>query len=131
MQERPVGDGTRSVHAGRPPAEPYTPSLPGPVFAAHYHLPGEPNGPYNYGRDENPTWSRLEEADLPTGVPRHTAAETVAFSSGMAAVSAVLLSQVSAGDTVVLPSDCYQATRSLRDPPGVLRRHGAPRPHRR
>jgi cystathionine gamma-lyase len=32
----------------------------------------------------------------------------------MAAVSSVLLSQVSAGDTVVLPSDCYQATRSLQ-----------------
>jgi cystathionine gamma-lyase len=32
----------------------------------------------------------------------------------MAAVSSVLLSQVAAGDTVVLPSDCYQATRSLQ-----------------
>ncbi len=108
------GDGTRSVHAGRPPAEAYRPSLPGPVFAAHYHLPGEPTGPYTYGRDENPTWTLLERAISELESP-DAAAETVAFASGMAAISAVLLSQVRSGDTVVLPSDCYQATRSLRD----------------
>jgi cystathionine gamma-lyase len=108
-----LGDGTRSVHAGRPAAAAYTPSLPGPVFVSHYHLPGEASGPYTYGRDENPTWthleaaiSRLESPDVP--------AQTVVFASGMAAVSAVLLSQVRSGDRVVLPSDCYQATRSLR-----------------
>lgn len=107
------GDGTRAVHAGRPAAEPYAPPLPGPVFAAHYHLPGEPTGPYTYGRDENPTWTRLEEAigELESpGAP----AETVSFASGMAAISAVLLSLVRTGDTVVLPSDSYLATRSLQ-----------------
>ncbi len=113
MTERPAGDGTRSVHAGRPPAEPHTPSLPGPVFVSHYHLPGEANGPYTYGRDENPTWSLLEAAISRLESPQRPA-ETVVFSSGMAAVSAVLLSQVRHGDVVVLPSDCYQATRSLR-----------------
>ncbi len=113
MTERPVGEGTRSVHAGRPPADPHTPSLPGPVFVSHYHLPGEASGPYTYGRDENPTWSRLEDAISELESPRADA-ETVVFSSGMGAVSAVLLSQVRAGDTVVLPSDCYQATRSLQ-----------------
>ncbi len=114
MTEQPAaaGDGTRSVHAGRPPAEAYTPSLPGPAFVSHYHLPGDASGPYTYGRDENPTWSRLEEAISALESPG-TGAETVTFASGMAAVSAVLLSQVRAGDTVVLPSDCYQATRSL------------------
>jgi cystathionine gamma-lyase len=107
------GDSTRSVHAGRPPAAPYEPALPGPVFAAHYHLPGEPNGPYTYGRDENPTWTLLEQALSELESP-DAPAETVVFSSGMAAVSSVLLSQVVAGDTVVLPADCYQATRTLR-----------------
>jgi cystathionine gamma-lyase len=107
------GDSTRSVHAGRPPAEAYEPSLPGPVFAAHYHLPGEATGPYTYGRDENPTWTLLEQALSSLESP-DAPAETLVFSSGMAAVSSVLLSQVSAGDTVVLPSDCYQATRSLQ-----------------
>ncbi|MDI5970523.1 cystathionine gamma-lyase [Streptomyces sp. SL13] len=113
MSERPTGDGTASVHAGRPAAEPYTPSLPGPVFVSHYHLPGEAAGPYTYGRDENPTWTHLEAAISQLEAPGADA-DTVVFASGMAAVSAVLLSQVRTGDTVVLPSDCYQATRSLR-----------------
>ncbi|PLW73722.1 cystathionine gamma-lyase [Streptomyces sp. SCUT-3] len=109
-----TGEGTRAVHAGRPGHEPYTPSLPGPVFAAHYHLPGEPTGPYTYGRDENPTWTLLERAIGELESPDEPA-ETVVFSSGMAAISSVLLGQVRTGDVVVLPTDCYQATRSLRE----------------
>ncbi|MFG2301601.1 cystathionine gamma-lyase [Actinacidiphila glaucinigra] len=111
-ESRP-GDSTRSVHAGRPPARAHEPALPGPVFAAHFHLPGDVTGPYTYGRDENPTWTRLEEAISALESPG-TPAETLAFSSGMGAISSVLFSQVRSGDTVVLPSDCYQATRSLQ-----------------
>ncbi|HEY5837282.1 cystathionine gamma-lyase [Streptomyces sp.] len=109
------GDSTRSVHAGRPPATAYEPSLPGPVFVSHYHLPGEATGPYTYGRDENPTWDRLEAALSELEAPGDPAATTLTFASGMGAVAAVLLSQVRAGQTVVLPSDSYQATRSLRE----------------
>ncbi|MEW2518709.1 cystathionine gamma-lyase [Actinacidiphila alni] len=108
------GDSTRSVHAGRPPATAYEPSLPGPTFVSHYHLPGEARGPYTYGRDENPTWERLESAISELECPGDADAATVAFASGMGAVAAVLLSQVRSGDTVVLPSDSYQATRSLQ-----------------
>jgi cystathionine gamma-lyase len=108
-----IGDSTRSVHAGRPEARPYEPSLPGPVFVSHYHLPGEPTGPYAYGRDDNPTWDLLEQAIAELEAPGDPDATTLSFASGMAAISAVLLSQVRAGDTVVLPSDCYQTTRSL------------------
>ncbi|TDD71839.1 cystathionine gamma-lyase [Actinomadura rubrisoli] len=106
-----IGDGTLAVGAGRPPAEKYAPALPGPVFAAYYHLPGEPEGPYTYGRDTNPTWTLLEAAlgELEGG------AEATVFSSGMAAVAAVLLSQVRAGDIVVMPDDCYQTTRALKE----------------
>jgi cystathionine gamma-lyase len=108
------GDSTRSVHAGRPPATAYEPSLPGPVFVSHYHLPGEPVGPYTYGRDDNPTWDALEAAIAELEAPGDEAATTLAFASGMGAVSAVLLSQVSAGQVVVLPADCYQTTRTLQ-----------------
>ncbi len=111
----PAGESTRSVHAGRPPATAYEPSLPGPVFVSHYHLPGEPTGPYTYGRDENPTWDHLERAIAELEAPGDPAAGTVAFGSGMGAVAAVLLSQVRSGQTVLLPSDCYQTTRALRD----------------
>lgn len=113
--EGPAGDSTRSVHAGRPPATAYEPSLPGPVFVSHYHLPGEPTGPYVYGRDDNPTWDRLERAIAELEAPGDPAATTLAFASGMAAVSAVLLSQLRTGQSVVLPADCYQTTRALRE----------------
>ncbi len=109
------GDSTRSVHAGRPPAAAYQPSLPGPVFVSHYHLPGEAAGPYRYGRDENPTWTHLERAIGELEAPGDPDVTVLAFASGMAAVAAVLLSQVRAGQIVLLPSDSYQTTRSLRE----------------
>ncbi|KPI07752.1 Cystathionine gamma-lyase [Actinobacteria bacterium OK074] len=107
-----IGDGTRAVRAGLPEPVKYEPALPGPVFAAHYHLPGEPTGPYTYGRDENPTWTRLERAIGELEAPEEGlegGVETLSFASGMAATSAVLFSQLRAGDAVVLPSDGYQA----------------------
>ncbi|MFE9060321.1 cystathionine gamma-lyase [Streptomyces violaceusniger] len=107
-----TGDGTRAVRAGLPEAEAYEPTLPGPVFAAHYHLPGDPVGPYTYGRDGNPTWSLLERAISELESPG-TDAETVVFSSGMGAISAVLLSQLRQGDAAVLPSDGYQLLPAL------------------
>ncbi|MBT2419495.1 cystathionine gamma-lyase [Streptomyces sp. ISL-22] len=103
------GDGTRAVRAGLPEPVKHEPALPGPVFAAHYHLPGEPTGPYNYGRDENPTWTHLERAIGELEAPGEDGAETLVFASGMAAISSVLFSQLRAGDAVVLPSDGYQA----------------------
>ena len=112
---RSAGDSTRSVHAGRPPARAYEPSLPGPVFVSHFHLPGEAAGPFVYGRDGNPTWEHLERAISELEAPGDEAVATSVFASGMAAVSAVLLSQVRAGQTVLLPSDCYQTTRALRE----------------
>ncbi|MER6672078.1 cystathionine gamma-lyase [Streptomyces sp. NPDC000983] len=110
-----VGDGTRAVRAGLPEPVKHEPVLPGPVFAAHFHLPGDPTGPYTYGRDENPTWTRLERAVGELEAPDEDGVQTLAFASGMAAVSSVLFSQLRAGDTVVLPSDGYQALPLVRD----------------
>lgn len=109
-----TGDGTRAVRAGLPEPERYEPALPGPVFAAHYHLPGEAAGPFTYGRDANPTWSRLEEAISELESP-DADAETVVFASGMGAIAAVLLSQLRQGDTAVLPSDGYQLLPALSE----------------
>ncbi|MFF3740577.1 cystathionine gamma-lyase [Streptomyces sp. NPDC002566] len=109
-----AGEGTRAVRAGLPDPVKYEPTLPGPVFAAHFHLPGEPTGPYTYGRDENPTWTHLERAIGELEAPGQDDVETLAFASGMAAVSAVLFSQLRTGDTVVLPNDGYQALPLVR-----------------
>ncbi|MEU1051584.1 cystathionine gamma-lyase [Streptomyces sp. NPDC005876] len=104
-----AGDGTRAVRAGLPEPVKHEPTLPGPVFAAHFHLPGDPTGPYTYGRDENPTWTLLESAIGGLEAPGRDDVETLVFASGMAAISSVLFSQVRAGDAVVLPNDGYQA----------------------
>ncbi|WP_433571851.1 cystathionine gamma-lyase [Streptomyces sp. CA-251247] len=109
-----TGEGTRAVRAGLPDPVKYEPTLPGPVFAAHFHLPGEPTGPYTYGRDDNPTWTHLERAIGELEAPGE-AVETVTFASGMAAISAVLFSQLKAGDAVVLPDDGYQALPLVRE----------------
>ncbi|MEV6314219.1 cystathionine gamma-lyase [Streptomyces sp. NPDC051776] len=110
-----TGDGTRVVRAGLPEPAAYEPALPGPVFAAHYHLPGDAVGPYTYGRDDNPTWTGLERAIGELEAPGADDVQTMTFSSGMGAISAVLLSQVRSGDAVVLPADGYQALPLVRE----------------
>ncbi|MET9292166.1 cystathionine gamma-lyase [Streptomyces sp. NPDC003077] len=107
-------DATRVVRAGLPSPQAYEPPLPGPVFAAHFHLPGDATGPYTYGRESNPTWVRLEQAIDELESPG-AAAETVTFASGMAAISAVLFSLVRTGDVVVLPDDGYQLLPAVRE----------------
>ena len=103
------GPSTRAVHAGLPPAVQGEPLLPGPVLAAPYHLRGDPHStPYGYGRDANPTWTALERAigELDGGT-------TVVFSSGMAAVAAVVLPRLRPGDVLVACGDGYPGIRSI------------------
>ncbi|TML20755.1 MAG: cystathionine gamma-lyase, partial [Actinobacteria bacterium] len=103
-----TGDGTRAVRAGLPDPVPGQPFLPGPVFAAPYHLDprvGPQAGLDAYGRTDNPTWRALESA-----IGELEGGECVVFSSGMAAISALLLTLLRPGDTVVLPSDGYYKT---------------------
>ncbi len=110
-----TGDATRAVHAGLPEPEPFSPHMPGPVLAAHYHLPGDPTGaPYAYGRNTNPTWTALEGAIAELESPDVPAAAAV-FASGMAAVAAALFGHLRPGDTVVLPSDGYHGVHQLAD----------------
>src|ERR671922_1391631 len=106
-----LGPSTRAVHAGLPEPEQGEPLLPGPVLAAPYHLRGAADAaPYGYGRDANPTWTHLERAlgELDGG-------ESVVFSSGMAAVSAVVLPRLRPGDVLVASGDAYPGVRKIAD----------------
>src|SRR5437763_16263729 len=109
MPDPSYREGTRVVRAGLPEAEQGTPFLPGPTFAAPYHLSGDPaSSEYVYGRYGNPTFSRYESAlgDLEGGtVPL--------FSSGMAAATGILLPRLRPGDVLGAPSDSYMGVRSL------------------
>ncbi|OGO40839.1 MAG: cystathionine gamma-lyase [Chloroflexi bacterium RBG_16_58_14] len=109
---------TLVTRAGLPEPARGEPFLPGPVFAATFHTPGEPaDSPYSYGRYHNPTWSLYEQAlaELEGG-------PSLAFASGMAAVMAVFGVTLRPGDVLVLPSDCYHAVRSLAN--GYLQEMG-------
>jgi cystathionine gamma-lyase len=80
------------------------------TMAAMYNLPGNPQGFAQYGRFDNPTWDGVEEM-----LAHLESAPTVAFPSGMAAISAVFFSQLKIGDRVLLPSDGYYTTRVLAE----------------
>jgi cystathionine gamma-lyase len=106
----PLGPSTRAVHAGLPPAEQGEPLLPGPVFAAPFHLRGAADSAeYGYGRDENPTWTHLERA-----IGELDGGEAVVFSSGMAAVAAVVL-RLQPGEILVACGDGYPGIRKLAE----------------
>jgi cystathionine gamma-lyase len=110
-----AGDGTRVVHAGLPEPVPGAPFLPGPVFAAPYHLdPVDGPGVNGYGRPDNPTRRALEGA-----IGELEGGSALAFASGQAAITALLLSTLRAGDTVALPSDGYFTVRAFAE--GTLR----------
>ncbi len=96
----------RALHCASERLQPGDPVAPPIVPSSVFFLPGEPQGPYQYSRWSNPTWTALEES---LGVLED--ASTVVFSSGMSAVASVLTTQLKSGDSVLLPSDAYYATR--------------------
>ena len=104
------------MHAGLPPAADGQPFLPGPTFAAPYHLAGDAD-PAGYGRYSNPTWERWEAA-----LASLEGADALAFASGMAACTAVLRVL---GGPVVLPNDTYGVVPRVAEQLGLELR-GAP-----
>jgi cystathionine gamma-lyase len=114
------------VRASIPDAEQGEPFLPGPVFAAPFHLQGEvASSEWSYTRYGNPTWARYEAA-----LGQLEEAEVVVFASGMAAATAVLLTSLSPGDAIAIDHGCYRGVRILAEthlaPRGVELRLAAP-----
>ncbi|MEV4351541.1 cystathionine gamma-lyase [Actinoplanes sp. NPDC049596] len=108
-------DGTRAVHAGLPDPAVGEPFLPGPVFAAPYHLdPADGPGQNDYARTQHPTRRNLESA-----IGELEGGRTLVFASGQAAITALLLAVLRTGDTVALPSDGYFTVRAFAE--GTLR----------
>lgn len=94
---------TVAVVAGRGDRGPGDPLNVPVTFASVYRAGGE----VGYGREGNPTWSAFEQA-----VGALEGGHALAFSSGLAATSAVL-GELPAGATVVAPSDAYLGLRAL------------------
>jgi cystathionine gamma-lyase len=109
VTEPRAGDSTRTAHAGLPAGADGEPFLPGPTFAAPYHLAGSADASrFNYGRYDNPTWARLEQA-----LGELEGSQSVVFAAGMAAVSAVVIPTLHTGDVLVAPSDAYPGIRAI------------------
>ncbi len=98
---------TAVICAGRPRHAASEPLNVPVVLASNFHAsitaaPGMEEGIRSYARtDATPTWEALE-----TAVGQVEGGHAVAFSSGMAAVAAVL-DLVQAGGRIVAPKDCY------------------------
>ena len=95
------------------------PVAPPIVTATTYHLPEVAGAAFAYARMSTPTW---EEVEAQLGILED--APSVAFPSGMAAITAALMATVRAGARVIIPSDGYYVTRVLAReflvPMGVL-----------
>jgi cystathionine gamma-synthase len=91
------------VHLGRPPAEPGGPVNPSVVLSSTYHQGAE----RIYGREGNPVFDALE-----TAVGGLEGGGAVSYSSGMAAVAAVV-EMLPVPGRVVVAADAYNGTRAL------------------
>ncbi len=94
---------TSSITAGRPEVAPDASLNPPIVFSSTYHA----GGPVGYGRYGNESWSALEAA-----ISELEGGETLSFSSGMAAISAVF-SILPIGAPVVASNQGYSGTMGL------------------
>ncbi|HUF87471.1 MAG TPA: PLP-dependent aspartate aminotransferase family protein [Thermohalobaculum sp.] len=113
-----VGPQTLAVHAGEAPDPATGASSPNIVMSSTfvterpegfsaYEITGE--SPFIYTRWANPTLRQLEAK----AAALEGAEAAAAFASGMAAASAILLSQLSAGDHVVLSDVAYAGIAEL------------------
>ena len=94
---------TTAITAGRPPVEDDAPLNPSVVLTSTFHS----GGPIGYGRYGNQTWTALEEA-----ISELEGGQTLAFSSGMAAISAVF-SILPIGAPIVASNQGYSGVMSL------------------
>jgi len=118
---RRLGFGTRSVHDGEEPDLGSTGDVVVPIHLSSTfarRTVSKPSMGLEYSRTGNPTRSALERrlASL------ENAAHALAFSSGMAAETTLLLSLLKKGDHLVAGDDLYGGTRRLFE--STMRRFG-------
>jgi cystathionine gamma-synthase len=94
---------TSAITAGRPEVAPDASLNPPLIFSSTYHA----GGPVGYGRYGNESWSALESA-----ISELEGGQTLSFSSGMAAISAVF-SILPIGAPVVASNQGYSGTMGL------------------
>jgi len=112
------GINTRAIHAGESKQARSSSSAPDLVMSSTFHVDREvsfsanqvgDDAPYVYTRWANPTTDQLEEK---LAVLEGTE-ECIAFSSGMAATTGLLLGQLSRGDHLVICNTNYPGTAEV------------------
>ncbi len=103
---------TRAIHAGEEPENP-TGTVVVPIYQVSTYRQREPgsNAGYVYSRTGNPTRTALERCLASLEEGEHG----LAFASGMAAITTVILSQLREGDHVLAVEDLYGGTHRLFD----------------
>jgi cystathionine gamma-synthase len=114
---------TRAVHAGEERRKPYgavtTPIVQTSTYTfsdtaeildfMHGKEVEAPDLHYEYGRYSNPTQTAAERKLAAL----EGAERALLFGSGMAAITTTLLARLSAGDHLIMVSDCYHRTREF------------------
>jgi len=105
------GFGTKAIHAGQEP-DPLTGGVTVPLNLSTTYaqrFPGEPIGPYDYARAGNPTRDAFEKQMAAVEHGKYG----LAFSSGCAAINAIVQTLLSAGDHAICSDDVYGGTQRL------------------
>jgi len=118
---------TKAVRSRLSKAKNGDPFAAPPIFAAPFHLQGDPSASaYTYGRFHNPAWTALEEALSSMESTDSMDAKALTFPSGMAAILSVLSVALRPGGVIVLPANGYYTVRGLIEkffePMGVEKR---------
>ena len=109
---------TQAIHGGEEKRKRSTSSAPDLVMSSTFHVDREvsfsankveADAPYVYTRWANPTTDQLEEKLAVL----EKAEATIAFSSGMAATTGVLLGHLSSGDHIVMSETNYPGTAEV------------------
>ncbi|MGH2755919.1 MAG: trans-sulfuration enzyme family protein [Actinomycetota bacterium] len=95
---------TLAVSAGRPAEQPGGPVIQPPVLSSVY----QEGGDYLYSRDGNPIWAAFEET-----LGALEGGRATVFSSGMAAVSAVVNALCPLGSKLVIQREIYYGSLEL------------------
>jgi cystathionine gamma-lyase len=101
--------GTNAIHAGQEP-DPITGGVNVPINLSTTYaqkFPGEPFGHFDYARCGNPTREAFEKAMAAVEHGKFG----LAFSSGCAATTAIILTFISTGDHVICFDDVYGGTQ--------------------
>jgi len=113
--------GTIAIHAGQQP-DPTTGAIMTPIYCSSTYVqeyPAVVKDGYDYSRSKNPTRTALEANLAALESARHG----LCFSSGLAAIHALMLAALEPGDRVICGNDLYGGSfrlfRSVFEPMGV------------